>query len=196
MRTRIKKSIQLRFGQRISSVMLHRILRGDHQKRLRQFVRVRVDRDLAFVHGFEQRRLRLRRGAVDLVGQQHVGEDRAALELELLLQRGVHRDAEHVGRQHVAGELHALKGAIDGAGERLSQRSLADSGNAFDQQVSAGEDADQREAHDIVFAANHAAQRFFQFGSFVGYGNCGLRRHWMDFTIWRVKRRSYRCHGP
>jgi len=43
----------------------------------------------------------------------------------------------------------------------LSQRGLADSRNAFNEQVSAGKDADQREAHDIVFAANHAAQRFF-----------------------------------
>ena len=67
--------------------MFDRVLRGDHQKRLRQRVRVRVDRDLAFVHGFEQRGLRLGRGAVDFVGQQHVGEDRAALEFELLLDR-------------------------------------------------------------------------------------------------------------
>src|SRR5205807_10238641 len=94
-------------------------------------------------------------------------------------------DAQHVGGQHVAGKLHALKGAIDGAGERLSERGLADSGNAFDQKMSAGENADQREAHHIVLAANHAAQRLFQVGGFVRYGNGSFRRHWMDFTIWR-----------
>ena len=49
------------------------------------------------------------RGAVDFVGQQNVGEYRAALEFELLLDGGIDGDAQHVGGQHVAGELHALK---------------------------------------------------------------------------------------
>ena len=49
------------------------------------------------------------------------------------------------------------KAAIDGAGQGLAKRGLADAGNAFDEQVSAGEDADQRQADDIVLAANHAA---------------------------------------
>src|SRR5258708_22252681 len=157
--------------------MLYRILRGDHKEWLREFIRMRVHGDLAFVHGFEQRGLRLRRGAVNLVGQQHVGENRTALELELLLHRGIHRDAEHVGGQHVAGELHALKGAIDGAGESLSERGLADSGDAFDQEMSAGENADQREADYIVLAANHAAQRLLKLSSLVGYSDGSLARH-------------------
>jgi hypothetical protein len=41
-----------------------------------------VDGHLALVHGFEQRGLRLGRGAVDLVRQEKVGEDGAGLELE------------------------------------------------------------------------------------------------------------------
>ena len=57
---------------------------------------MRIHRDLAFVHGFKQGRLGLRSGAIDLVGQQHIGEDRTALELELLLQCGVDGDAENV----------------------------------------------------------------------------------------------------
>ena len=181
----------MRFGQRIRSVMLNRILRRDHKKRLRQFVGVRVDRDLAFVHGFEQRGLRLGRGAVDFVGEQDVGENRAALEFEFLFCGGIDRDAEHVGRQHVAGELHALKGAIDGAGERLSERGLADSGNAFDEQVSAGEDADQGEADDVVLAANHAAQSLFEFGSLGRHSDSGLGRHWFGFYYACCERRSY-----
>jgi hypothetical protein len=36
-----------------------------------------------FFHGFEQRALRLWRGAVDLVGENQLREDRAGLELEL-----------------------------------------------------------------------------------------------------------------
>ena len=77
-------------------MVLHRILRGNHQKGLGQRVRVGVDGDLAFVHGFEQRGLRFGRGAVDFVGQQEVGEDRSALELKLLLEGIVDGNAKHV----------------------------------------------------------------------------------------------------
>ena len=64
--------------------MLDGILRGEHEKRLRQRMRVIVDGDLRFVHRFEQRGLRLRRGAIDFVGQHDVGEHRPGLEFEFL----------------------------------------------------------------------------------------------------------------
>ena len=76
--------------------------------------------------------------------------------------RRVHRDAQHVGGQHVAGELHALKAAIESAGQGLSERGLADPGDAFNQQVSAGENGNQRQADDVVLAANDFAQRVFE----------------------------------
>jgi len=74
--------------------------------------------------------------------------------------------------------LYALKSAVDGAGERLAERGFADAGNAFDEQVSAGENADQGEADDVVFTANHAAQGSFKVGSFVRYGDGSFGRHW------------------
>ena len=55
-----------------------------------------IDRDLAFVHGLKQCGLGLGSGAVDLVGQQNVGENRSAFKLKLLLDGGVDRDAENV----------------------------------------------------------------------------------------------------
>jgi hypothetical protein len=74
-----QEAVHLRLRQRIGAVVLHRILRGDHHEGARQHVRTAVDGHLAFVHGFQQRRLRLGRGAIDLVGQQEIGEDRPGL---------------------------------------------------------------------------------------------------------------------
>src|SRR5438067_6494040 len=54
--------------------MLNRILRGNYQEGLRYLTRLPLDSDLAFIHHFEQRRLGFRRGAVDLVCQEDVGE--------------------------------------------------------------------------------------------------------------------------
>ena len=67
--------------------MFHRVLGGNHQEGLRQFVGMRVDRYLALIHRFQQGGLRLRRSTIDFVRQQHIGEDWAALELENLFHR-------------------------------------------------------------------------------------------------------------
>src|SRR5215470_5589660 len=144
-----------------------------------------VDGDLAVVHGFKQRGLRFGRGAVDLVGEQDVGEDRAALEFELLLDGGVDRDAEHVGGQHVAGELNALETAVKGAGERLAESRFADAGDAFDEQVPAREDRDQGKTDDVIFAADHVAQGCFELDRAISGCGCSFRRHAKsDSTMW------------
>ena len=69
------EAIQLRFGQRISAFLLDGILRGHHEKWIRQRACLAGDRDLAFLHGFEQRGLCLRRSAVDFIGQNEIRED-------------------------------------------------------------------------------------------------------------------------
>ena len=101
--------------------MLDRILGRDHQKRLRQRMAIGIDRDLTFVHGLKQCRLGLGRGAIDFVGQQNIGEHRAALEFKFLLGGGINRDANNVRGQHVAGELHPLKAATERPRQRLCQ---------------------------------------------------------------------------
>ena len=77
-------------------MVLHRVLGGDDQKRLGQGIREPVNRNLVLVHGLEQRRLGLGRGAINLIGQQDVGEDRPRFEFELLLNRGVDRNSQHI----------------------------------------------------------------------------------------------------
>ena len=69
--------------------------------------RHRVDRDLALLHHFEQRRLGLGARTVDLVGEHDVGEDRPGVELEGAGLLVVDRDAGDVARQQVGRELDA-----------------------------------------------------------------------------------------
>src|ERR1700730_4567151 len=105
-------------------MVLPRILCSDHQEWLWQRVRARVHRDLAFVHGLEQGRLRFGGGSVDFIGQQDVGENRSSLELKLLLDCGVNRDSKDIRWQHVTGELDPLKATVDGPGHGLADSSL------------------------------------------------------------------------
>ena len=65
-----------------------------------------LDADLAFVHGLEQRGLGARGGPVDLVRQQHVGEDRTPPEAQTPVPGIQDLGAENVGRQEIGCELH------------------------------------------------------------------------------------------
>ena len=67
----------MRFGQWEGAFMVHRILRGDQEERRGQVVAVAVHGHGALGHGFEEGRLRTRRGAVDFIGQQNLRKDRA-----------------------------------------------------------------------------------------------------------------------
>ena len=71
------ESVELRLRQRVGALHLNRVLRGEHEKRLGQLTACAADGHLFFLHRLEQRGLRLGRRAVDLVGQQDVGEHRA-----------------------------------------------------------------------------------------------------------------------
>ena len=112
-----------------------------------------VDGDLPLLHRLEQCRLRLGSGSVDLIGEQHLGEDRPPAELEGLLLRVVDADPGHVARKQVRGELHALEAAAAAAGERLGEQSLAGARNVLDEKVTAAQEPDDAEL-DLCFLPN------------------------------------------
>ena len=141
-----QEPVELRLGQRIGALELDRVLRRDHEERARERVRVRVDGDLPLLHRLEQRRLRLRRRAVDLVGEHDVGEHAARAELELVRRPVPDRHADDVGGEEVGRELDAVPRRRDRAGDRLGERRLADAGHVLDEQVALGEQAHEREA--------------------------------------------------
>ena len=92
------EAVDLRLGQRIGALGLDRVLGRQHQERVRHLEGLAADRDLALLHHFEQRALHLGRRAVDLVGQQQVGEDRAERGVELAGLLVVDPRADQVGR--------------------------------------------------------------------------------------------------
>ena len=157
-----EEAIELRFGQRIGAFHLERVLRREHEERLFELVGRLADRDADVLHRLEQRRLRLRRGAVDLVGEHDVGEDRPGLELEERAAVRVLLDdvgADDVGGHQVRRELDARELQVQHVGERVHEARLADAGNAFEQHVAAGEERRDR-AVDDVFVTDDAAPDF------------------------------------
>ncbi len=74
------------------------------------------------LHDLEQRGLDFGRGAVDLVGEEQVGEDWSELRLELAGAAGEDARADQVGRDQIGRELDPPEGAADDLGQRLDGR--------------------------------------------------------------------------
>src|SRR5579863_8249294 len=108
-----QEPVELRFGQRVGAFQLDGVLCGQHEERRRQLVVIAANGAGHLLHGFEQRRLRLGGRAVDFVGKQHVGENRALHERPRAVSGGsvLFNDvgAGNVRRHQVGGELDALE---------------------------------------------------------------------------------------
>ena len=78
-----QEAVELRLGQRERALVLDRVLGREQEERVGELERHPVDGHLPLGHRLEQRRLRLRRRAVDLVDEEDVREDRARAELEV-----------------------------------------------------------------------------------------------------------------
>ena len=106
------EAIELRLRQRVGALLLDRVLRGQHEERLRQRHDAAGHGDVMLLHRLEQGGLRLGRRAVDFVGENDVGEDRPLDELELAPALGgflQNVGAGDVGRHQVGRELDAAE---------------------------------------------------------------------------------------
>ena len=112
--------------------------------------------DLVLLHGLQQRRLGLGRGAVDLVGQDDIGEDRPLDEAEGPPAGGeIFLDdlgAGDVAGHEVGGELHPIEAQVQRLGHRLNHQGLGQTGNADQQGVPAAEDRGEDAVHHVFLA--------------------------------------------
>ena len=122
---------------------------------LGQRVGLAADRHLALLHHLEQRGLDLRRGAVDLVGEQEVREHGAQLDVEAGPVGAQHPRADEVRRHEVGGELDARELALDHLGQRLDRQRLRQAGNALQQHVAPRQQRDENTLEHRVLADDH-----------------------------------------
>ena len=156
------EAIELRFRQRIGAFQLDRVLRREHEERLGQLVGLALHGDPVLLHRLEQRRLRLRRRAVDFVREHDVREDRARREHHLAATGGgvfLHQvGAGDVGRHQVGGELDARELQVEDARHRVNEQRLGQAGSADDQAVAADEQRRQHLRDDLVLTDDDLLQ--------------------------------------
>ena len=151
------EAVHLRFGERVRPLLVDRVLRGEHQERRRQREGRLADRHRVFLHGLEQRRLDLGGRAVDLVGEDHVGEDRALLGLELGLLRVVDQRADQVRGQQIRRELDALERGPDRVGERADGEGFGKAGHPLHEDVPVGQQTDEQPFDHCLLSHDHTA---------------------------------------
>ena len=124
---------------------------------------------LPLLHRLEKRRLGFRRGAVDLVGQYHLGDDRPCPKLEVAVLLVVYRHAGYVGRQQVRRELYAFEFASGGPGDASGQHGLAHPWHILDQRMPLAYEGYHAELDGVVLADYDALDVFGHLvGDFTG----------------------------
>ena len=111
-----------------------------------------VHGDVFLFHRLEQRRLRLARRAVDLVGEQQIRHHRAGLIGELPGILVVHRKADDVRGHRIGGELHARGLEPERFGKGHGKRRFADAGHVLQKDMALRENGHQHAADDVVLA--------------------------------------------
>ena len=160
-----QEAVDLGLGQRVGALGLDRVLGRHHDERQRHLVRRSADRDLLLLHHLEQRRLHLGRGAVDLVGEQEVAEHRAELGVEGAGVGTVDARPDEVRGHQVGRELDPAVGAAEHRRQRLDGQRLGQPGDALEQYMAAGEQADEQPLEHRVLPDDHAldlVQRLLQ----------------------------------
>ena len=150
-----EEAVELCLRERERALELDRVLGREEEEGLRHRTSRAVDGDLPFCHRFEQGRLRLRHGAVDLVDEDDVREDRAGPELEVALTLVVDREPGDVGRLQVRRALDPRRlDAVDRLRDRARQDRLGRAGHVLQQDVAAAEQRREDELDPVALAVD------------------------------------------
>src|SRR5690606_29070472 len=133
-----EEPVELALGERVCALELPGDLGRDDHEGLYDGNDPALDGDARLVHSLQHGRLGAWRGAVDLVREHEVGEDRAALELELVRVAVEDRDAQDIAGEHVGRELDSGEAAVERAGEGGGEERLPHSRDILDENMPPG----------------------------------------------------------
>src|SRR5690606_19134809 len=155
-----EEAVELRLRKRVGAVHLEGVLGRHDEEWLLEPMHLATDGDASLLHGLEERRLRLRRRAVDLIGEDHLGEDRPTLELEgspaaIILHDDLR--ADDICRHEVGGELDPPEAQVEHLAERPHEERLSESGDSLEKTVSTREESDEHLLDDLLLADDDTA---------------------------------------
>jgi len=152
-----EEAILLGFGERVGTFLLERVLSGQYQEWLFQFVAGVAQGHLPFLHGFQQGALDLGRGTVYFISQYEVGENGAFSDNKLVFLLVVDHCTDNVGGEQVGCELDAAELGVDSLGQGFNSQCLSEAGHAFQQDVAVGEQTDEQAVEHLMLTDDHSS---------------------------------------
>ena len=155
------EAVELRLRQRVGALVFDGVLGRKKGEVGGERMSGALDGHLALLHSLEESRLRLGGRAVDLIGQQQLGEDRPPAQVE---GRALHVEdvgAHDVGGHQVGGELDAAELPAEAQRQPLDEHGLGGSRHTLDEGVSSGDDGDDHLLDDRALPGDDAAQHLF-----------------------------------
>ena len=96
--------------------------------------------------------MHLGRRTVDFIRQDQVGKNRTELGREFTATGIINQRADQIGGQQVGRELETLKASLNAGGHCFNGKRLGEAGNAFEEDVTVGEQAEQEPVHQIFLS--------------------------------------------
>ena len=121
-----------------------------------------IDADATSGHRLKQSALRARAGAIDLVGQQHLREQRSGLKTKIGFNRVEHIQAGEIRRQQITGETHPFEGKPKHPSQGFCQGRLTHARPVFDQQMATGQQTTERQTNLMLLAQQQPANGIHQ----------------------------------
>ena len=109
-----------------------------------------------------KRALHLGRRAIDFVRENQIGKERTELGREFAGARIVNERADQIRRQQIGRELQTLKTGLDAGGQRFDGERFGQAGNAFEQDMAIGQQAEKQPIDQIFLSDNDMADLFAQ----------------------------------
>src|SRR2546425_503345 len=154
-----EEPVDLGLRERVRAFVLDRGLGRDHEERWVEAERLALEGRLSLLHRFEERALRLRRRAVDLVRQEDVREDRAAPQHEVAGLPIEHVRPSNVRGEQIRSELHAPEREAKTRGKGFRDQRLGEPRDVLDEQVAVAEDRPQHPFEDRSLADDDRLDR-------------------------------------
>ena len=150
------------FRQGIGPLLLHWVLGGQNEERRIQFEIFGTGRDPLFRHGFKKSCLSLGRRTVDLIRKHDVGEDRPLDEFEASLTglRIILQDfgTEYVAWHEIRSELNSAEPEMHAVRQGTDQKSLGQTGHAFQKGMAPGKQNNQKLFDHILLANDYLGE--------------------------------------
>ena len=159
---RKEETIKLRRGQWSALLRFKRTLRDQDEERHGERMGLAADGNVAIFHGVEQHSLELRRGLINVGGDDQVREQRAGLKqvlaaasFRMLADRFLARDFR---RRQVGCELNTAEPQLEGLGKTAQHQTLAEARTALDDHMSANDQPDEHMLDGRVLANHRLAE--------------------------------------